>query len=231
MKDETDANSHISRLMEAIPRFLKFSSAPRLVAMSLALFSLLFILPPLRPLEGAVRPANQMAAIRAKRSREILNVTLLLKANGALLDHAALQRIAKTIVEESEKYSLDPLLVLAIMKVESRFRAKVVSADGARGLMQIRPSVAHALSEKLEIKVRAGKKSLDDPVTNVKLGIFYLAQLKRQFTDLRHALAAYNYGPSRVRARLERKRPISLAYPRKVMVVYRAYRDQNRETS
>ncbi len=110
------------------------------------------------------------------------------------------------------------------MKVESRFRAKAVSSQGARGLIQILPSVACTISEELEMKRWNGKKSLDDPIINTKLGVFYLAQMKEQFVDLRHTLAAYHSGPYSIKAKIEKNQPIRLDYPRKVILAYRPTR-------
>lgn len=177
--------------------------------------------------ESRRRRERQGDAAKVKLANEILNIYALLKSNEVPLSDGALLKVSKTIAVESRKYSLDPLLVLAIMKVESRFRTRAVSLNGARGLMQILPSVAHALSEELEIKVKKGAKGLDDPIINIKLGIYYLAQLKEQFPELRHTLAAYHSGPSSIKARLAKKQPIPSDYPRKVILAYRNYREQD----
>lgn len=50
--------------------------------------------------------------------------------------------IGRAVLRESEKNNFVPLLVLAIITVESRSKHDAVSARGARGLMQIRPFVA-----------------------------------------------------------------------------------------
>ncbi len=68
------------------------------------------------------------------------------------------------------------------------------------------------------------------PIINTKLGVFYLAQMKEQFVDLRHALAAYHSGPYSIKAKIEKNQPIRLDYPGKVILAYRAYQDQNYET-
>src|SRR5512140_3486538 len=55
------------------------------------------------------------------------------------LEPALRQRLARTIAEEANGAGFDPLLVLAVIDVESDFEQASVSPAGARGLMQIRP--------------------------------------------------------------------------------------------
>jgi soluble lytic murein transglycosylase-like protein len=102
--------------------------------------------------------------------------------------------LAGAILEEAGAGGLDPLLVLAVIEVESGWDPGAVSRRGARGLMQLRPST-------LASEARAG--GLDagdphDPEVNVRAGIRYLARLVRQFGDDDLALVAYNAGPTRL---------------------------------
>lgn len=142
-------------------------------------------------------------------------------------NHELAWSIAEAILEESKRHSLDPLLVLAIIDVESRFKPKAVSSQGARGLMQIHPYVATVLAGEADIENWRGKESLDDPILNIKLGVFYLRQLKNSFKDLRLALTAYNLGPSELKSRLEERIPISFSYARKVLAIHQVYKRQN----
>jgi soluble lytic murein transglycosylase len=152
----------------------------------------------------------------------------VLKSHGADLGDGAAWRVAVTIASESRKYSLDPELILAVIRVESGFRRRAVSSAGARGFMQIRPFVADALAEEVGLKQWSGPESLDDPVTNIKLGVFYLAYLNQRFGDLKLALAAYRWGPTRIQTRLESARAIPLRYSRKVIKFAALYRRQQR---
>lgn len=91
-------------------------------------------------------------------------------------------------------HGLDPLLVLAVMREESRFRPGAVSPAGAVGLMQVLPSTARGM----DASVRADQ--LTDPDTNVRLGTAYLAGRLRDFRgDVVLALVAYNAGPQAAR--------------------------------
>ena len=150
----------------------------------------------------------------------------VLKSHRADLGDGTAWRVAFTIASESRKYSLDPELILAVIRVESGFRRRAVSSAGARGLMQIRPFVADALAEELGVEKWKGIESLDDPVNNVKLGVFYLAYLIQRFGDLRLALAAYRWGPTRIQTRLESAGAVPLRYSRKVIKFAALYRRQ-----
>jgi len=88
-------------------------------------------------------------------------------------------------------YSVDPSLVLAFARAESRFRSDAVSDRGARGLMQIMPGTAAGIYGST-----ATEKLLDDPSYNLDLGQRYLADLLGQLNgNLIELAAAYNAGP------------------------------------
>lgn len=115
------------------------------------------------------------------------------------LKHDFAFELAGEIVDNCDKYGLDPYLVLAVIKVESNFKPDAISSMGAVGLMQLMPSTAKYVSEKYDIRFR-GRKSLFNPSTNVKLGIAYLSLLDERYESMEHALWAYNYGPARYKS-------------------------------
>jgi soluble lytic murein transglycosylase-like protein len=75
------------------------------------------------------------------------------------------------------------------------------------------------MAEDAELERWEGEKSLDDPIINIKLGVFYLGYLKERFGDLRVALTAYNRGPTWVQKRIEDGMALPLEYARKVIAV------------
>lgn len=86
-------------------------------------------------------------------------------------------------------YEVDPVLVRAVIQVESNFNRFAVSSKGARGLMQLMPGTAK----------RFGVTQIDDPEQNIRGGVAYLATLLRLFpNDLSRVLAAYNAGENAV---------------------------------
>lgn len=112
------------------------------------------------------------------------------------ISHSDANKLAKLIRQECEKYALDPLLVLAVIQIESEFSPMAVSQKGAVGLMQVMPRTAEFVAAKLGIPLN-GRESLHDPFLNVKLGIYYLSLMTKQFGSVERALIAYNFGPNR----------------------------------
>jgi soluble lytic murein transglycosylase-like protein len=92
------------------------------------------------------------------------------------------------IERHCDRYGVDPVLVRAVIQVESNFDASTVSHKGARGLMQLMPGTAK----------RYGVKDLHDPEQNIQGGVRYLAYLLELFGDMPRALAAYNAGEGAV---------------------------------
>jgi hypothetical protein len=86
-------------------------------------------------------------------------------------------------------YGVDPLLVQALIQVESNYNPRSRSAKGAMGLMQLMPSVAK------EYRVR----NAYDPESNIDAGVRKLKSLIESAQgDLSLALAAYNAGEAAV---------------------------------
>ena len=92
---------------------------------------------------------------------------------------------------------LDPNLVAAVALQESAFNPLAVSAAGARGLLQVMPSVGAELARAVGLK-RFDPSDLFDPAINLRLGCAHLSDYRRRFDSIPRALAAYNGGPSRV---------------------------------
>jgi soluble lytic murein transglycosylase len=152
------------------------------------------------------------------REAERLRLDRMIRSQSLVADDR--KRVLAAIVRESRRNGLDPLLVAAVIQVESHFDPFAVSNVGACGLMQLMPPTAKELSGE-ELKA----KHLFNPVLNIELGTAYIARLFDRFGgDLRRALIAYNAGPSVARSlrhgskayrRLE-------AYPNAVLAAYRS---------
>jgi soluble lytic murein transglycosylase-like protein len=88
-------------------------------------------------------------------------------------------------------YHVDPSLVLAFVRIESKFQPSAVSHAGARGLMQIMPGTAAHLEGGAP-----STSQLDDPSYNLGLGQKYLDELLDDLSgNLFEIAAAYNAGP------------------------------------
>lgn len=121
--------------------------------------------------------------------------------------------IAYTIVKEAKYNHLDPYLILAIIKVESSFNITSVSHKGAMGLMQLKPTTAFYISEQISDINIANSNDLYDPILNLKIGINYLAYLRKKFDgNLKYAIIAYNIGPEKLRKIIEDEMPTPKRY-------------------
>lgn len=114
------------------------------------------------------------------------------------------KQLAIAIAEEAQRASYDPLLVLALIDVESDFQEEAVSPMGAKGLMQIRPTTLYFLAQKEGVRL-SREEIAKDPTLCVRLGVRYLRSLHNQFGNLDLALMAYNMGPNKLRNQLKLK--------------------------
>ena len=99
------------------------------------------------------------------------------------------------IRERALEYEIDPLLVLAMIREESRFNSWNESVAGARGLMQIIFSTGEWIAQKLNIE-DFNDEMLFSPEMNINLGCWYIDYLKERFSnDSILVISGYNAGP------------------------------------
>ena len=107
------------------------------------------------------------------------------------------QQWCNLIEESSEKYSIDPLLIAAIMLQESGGQSEIMSGSGAVGLMQVMPRDGIASSFQCIngpcFANRPSIEELKDPAFNIDYGVRMLAGLIERYGDIREALK--HYGP------------------------------------
>ncbi len=102
------------------------------------------------------------------------------------------------IMKWSDEYGVDPNLVFAIVRAESKFEPRAVSSKGALGLMQIMPDTGLWIAGQLGNK-NFQTEILFEPEINIRYGCWYLADLCREFKgNLPLVIAAYNAGRGRV---------------------------------
>jgi soluble lytic murein transglycosylase-like protein len=91
------------------------------------------------------------------------------------------------IAAMSEAHGVDPLLVRALIQVESNYKPAARSRKGAMGLMQLMPATARIYNVRNPF----------DPKANIEAGVKHLRSLIDRF-GIELALAAYNAGEGAV---------------------------------
>ena len=119
------------------------------------------------------------------REREQRAVTEFIAKRYRVADDAISSFVA-TAYRAGDEHRVDPLLILAVMAIESRYNPVAESVVGARGLMQIIPRY-HL--EKLE--PHGGEEVLLNPEVNIQVGAQILREYQRRFADTETALQMY----------------------------------------
>ena len=88
--------------------------------------------------------------------------------------------------DAAEERDLDPLLVLAVISVESRFNPAARSGYGATGLMQVVPRF-----HREKLAEHGGDEALLDPHVNVKVGTQILKEYLRRSGSVAAGLQRY----------------------------------------
>ena len=123
------------------------------------------------------------------------------------------QKIVALVHELAPQYAIDPAFALAIIAVESGFKAAAISPKNAQGLMQLIPDTAR----------RFHVKNAFNPVDNIRGGLAYLRWLLAFFKgNVTLVAAAYNAGERAV----EKYRgvppfPETQNYVKKIREIYR----------
>lgn len=130
------------------------------------------------------------------------------------------EKITKAILTEANKYNIDPVFLISVIKTESSFDPLAKGTSGEVGLMQLMPKTGEYIAKKTGMKNYKGAKTLRDPVKNIKLGAAYLNYLREKFDNAAYKyLPAYNVGPGKV-ARTEKRKDIPKIYSTKVLKHY-----------
>ncbi|NJN86587.1 MAG: lytic transglycosylase domain-containing protein [Leptolyngbyaceae cyanobacterium SL_7_1] len=95
----------------------------------------------------------------------------------------------------SQERQLNPVLVTALIRQESRFEPAIVSSAGATGLMQLMPDTADWVAQQLDL----AQIDLNNPQDNINLGTWYLDYTHAEYdNNSLFAVASYNAGPGAV---------------------------------
>ena len=100
--------------------------------------------------------------------------------------------------EYVEKYSkeneLDPYLIYAIIKTESKFQKDVISNVGARGLMQLMEDTFEWIKFRKKDDRDISYDDIFNPEYNIEYGTYMMKLLCDEYEDLPTAIAAYHAG-------------------------------------
>jgi soluble lytic murein transglycosylase-like protein len=144
---------------------------------------------------------------RAEVYRQIEDVIVKRNPGASIRDFAGFPEF---LIAESAKAGIDFRLAMAMIDIESEWKADAVSHKKAIGLMQVVEATGADMAKRLAIPDYRGASwtkaggftdlgSLGDPKTNVRIGLAYLALQRDSFGMKPAALRAYNRGPSSAR--------------------------------
>ncbi len=111
------------------------------------------------------------------------------------------ERFVAVAYRAAREVGLDPLLVLAVISVESRFNPIAESVVGAKGLMQIIPKYHRGELARLG----GGDDAVLDPESNIVAGTRILKEYVRRMGTLQGGLQFYSGAPGDSSARYARK--------------------------
>lgn len=105
--------------------------------------------------------------------------------------------LESTLAAEARAHDVDPAFAAALIRQESMFTPTATSGAGARGLMQVMPSLGRSLARARNFPVW-DPVLLYQPDVNLQLGMIHLEELLERQEHAEHVLAAYNAGGSRL---------------------------------
>jgi len=98
------------------------------------------------------------------------------------------------VISAAYENDVDPYLVFAIIRAESKYQEGAESSVGAKGLMQIMPETAQWIAGQQGIE-DFHIEDLNSPEINIGFGCWYISDLKQEFNGrLPLVMAAYNAG-------------------------------------
>jgi peptidoglycan lytic transglycosylase len=142
------------------------------------------------------------ALIARGRTVDGINLGWALRADGHEWDERLL-RVAypfpyrELVRREAEEWGLDPLVMAALIRQESAFKADIVSHAGAVGLMQVMPPTGAQLA-RAHGPAGFRRGNLTAPEVNLHLGAAFFVEMSARYDgELPLVLSAYNAGPTR----------------------------------
>lgn len=101
------------------------------------------------------------------------------------------------IINLSNKYNIEASLISSIANVESGMKSDAKSNKGALGIMQLMPTTAEWLANKMGVEY--SEEKLYEADYNLELGSYYISYLKGLFDNEENVICAYNAGQGNVK--------------------------------
>ena len=102
--------------------------------------------------------------------------------------------------QEGQLRKVDPYLIHALIREESRYFPKALSRSQALGLMQLLPATAAGVGKRIGVPA-LNREDVFNPDNNIKLGTAYLEYTLKRFNgNAMLAVASYNGGPNAVKS-------------------------------
>lgn len=146
-------------------------------------------------------PASLDAALVALVTKADLPAAQVQIAEGIKSEAFDLARYPVPSYAPTGGFTVDKALIYALMRQESRFKAKAKSRAGARGLMQIMPRTASFIARDRSL-ARSKRDKLLKPEFNIALGQKYIRHLMGGLgsdNNLFMLMVAYNAGPGNLK--------------------------------
>ena len=184
---------HLSRLYSLTKATLALFGLAAVVAV-VVLPSERYLIRNTLPALGSAEAADDSAG-SGSTADSVLPETVQEREQQALAEFIAKRwRIAETAATSfvsiayraGKRYSVDPVLILSVVAIESRFNPVAESVVGAKGLMQIIPK--YHLDKLLD---HGGEEALLDPEVNIHVGAQILHEYYRRLQDQEAALQRY----------------------------------------
>lgn len=175
---------------------------------------------------AALKKDNLLLKYTLEETKEKTRISqLLCSFAGKKIDPHTVVNLTDLVFSSSRQFGYDPVLLLAVIHVESVFDPKALgrfrSGDlsGAMGLMQVKFETAQEMAKRLNIELKS-KDDLFKPEINIAVGVAYLTHLINRFQSFKLGLLAYNQGPQTIKMTLSKNEPLSINYYKKVLHSY-----------
>jgi soluble lytic murein transglycosylase-like protein len=135
---------------------------------------------PAKAVSGPIQPQAETPLDREQRALSEYIAKRYRVSETAIAGYVA------TAYRAGEQHSVDPVLILAVMAIESRYNPVAESTMGAKGLMQVIPK--YHLEKLMD---HGGEHALLEPEVNILVGTQILREYYRRFRDMETALQMY----------------------------------------